>query len=104
MTMETNMARANLKLAIADFARDLPTLDSKRACARLAWLRHQATKAECLPAAVLADGLTSALLRDGPNVPLTAWLDALSIAAGCDSDATNAGPLLMATVGVRFAA
>ena len=100
----SNGVRVDLQETIAALARDLPKLPAKDACARLGWLRRQAVRDGFVPAAVLADGLASAIMRDGRNVPFASWLDALTIAAGCGLDNHEAGPLLLATVGVRFAA
>ncbi len=102
--MEPDKARVNLEQAIVALAGDLPRLAAADACARLGWLRRQAVLEGFIPTAVLADGLASAIARDGRNVPLDTWLDALSLAAGCGADNAEAGPLLLATVGVRFAA
>ena len=93
-----------LEQTVAALARELPGMSREDACARLAWLRRQAVTEGATPTAMLADGLSSAITREGARVPLATWLDALSIAAGCGSDDGEAGPLLLATVGVRFAA
>lgn len=95
--------RAELERSIAALARDLPRMASRDACTRLAWLKRQAVLEGFTPAAMIADGLASAIERQGRNVPLKTWLDALSIAAGCGAENSEAGPLLLATVGVRFA-
>jgi hypothetical protein len=102
--MEPNKARTELEQAIGTLARDLPRLASKDACARLAVLKRQAVLEGYMPTAVLADGLSDAITRDGRNVPFATWIDALSLAAGCGADNPQAGPLLLATIGVRFAA
>lgn len=99
--MEPNKS---LEEAVAALAHDLPRLQPKDACARLAWLRRRAAREGATPTAMLADGLASAITREGVLVPLSTWLDALSIAAGCGAENDGAGPLLLATVGVRFAA
>ena len=100
--MEPN--RAELEQAVAALARDLPGMAPEDACARLSWLKRQAVIEGAAPAAMLADGLASAITRDGRKVPLATWLDALSVAAVCGPDNAEAGPLLLATIGVRFAA
>jgi hypothetical protein len=102
--MEPNKARTNLEQAIAALARDLPQLATKDACTRLAWLRRQAVLEGFIPTAILADGFASAITREGRATPIATWLDALSMAAGCGADNEDAGSLLLATVGVRFAA
>lgn len=102
--MEPHKAQTELEQVITALARDLPRLASKDACARLAMLKRQAVLEGFLPTAVLADGLASAISRDGRNVPLATWLDALTLAAGCGVGNDEAGPLLLATIGVRFAA
>jgi hypothetical protein len=102
--MEPNTGRAELERSIVALARELPQLDSKTACTRLAWLRREAVLAGYTPTAVLADGLAAAIRRDGAAMSYAPWLDALSIAAGCDRDDEAAGPVLLASVGVRFAA
>jgi hypothetical protein len=101
--MEPNRARTELERSVAALARDLPGMAAKDACARLDYLRRQALLEGAEPAAVLADGLASAITREGRCVPLGTWLDALVLAAGCGAENSEAGPLLLATVGVRFA-
>jgi hypothetical protein len=96
--------QAELERSIVALARDLPALDGKTACSRLAWLRRQATQAGLLPTALLADGLAAAIRRDGTAVPFGPWLEALAVAAGCDGEDAAAAPVLLASVGVRFAA
>ena len=102
--MEPGRAQAEFQQVVAVFAQELPRLMPKEACARLDWLRRQALLAGMIPTAVLADGLSSAITRDGGKVPLATWIEALSIAVTCGADDVEAGPLLLATVGVRFAA
>lgn len=102
--MEPNKACTNLEQAVAALARELPRLATKDACARLGVLKRQAVLEGFLPTAVLADGLSHAITCDGRKVPLAIWIDALSAAAGCGANNPQAGPLLLATIGVRFAA
>jgi hypothetical protein len=103
MVMKPEGAQAEFERAIVALARDLPRMAPKEACARLAWLKRQAVLEGFAPTAVLADGLADAIQREGRNVPFNTWLDALTLAAGCGSENSEAGPLLLATVGVRFA-
>jgi len=102
--MEPEQARTELERSVATLARDLPGMTTRDACARLDYLRRQALLEGFMPTAVLADGLASAITRQGRNVPLGTWLDALTLAAGCGAENGDAGPLLLATIGVRFAA
>ncbi len=102
--MEPMTARVELEQAIAALAGDLPRMTPKDACVRLDWLRRQAVLHGFVPAAVLADGLADAIARQGWTVPLRPWLDALTMAAHCGADGAETGALLLATVGVRFAA
>ena len=102
--MKPEQAQTNLEQAIVALARDLPKLAPKEACARLGWLKRQAVQEGAFPAAMVAAGLSSAITLQGRNVPLKTWLDALAVAAGCGPENSEAGPLLLATVGVRFAA
>ena len=102
--MKPEQAQTNLEQAIVALARDLPKLAPKEACARLGWLKRQAVQEGAFPAAMVAAGLASAITLQGRNVPLKTWLDALAVAAGCGPENSEAGPLLLATVGVRFAA
>jgi hypothetical protein len=103
MVMEPQRAQAEFEREIIALARDLPRMAPKEACARLAWLKRQAVLEGFAPTAVLADGLADAIQRDGRNVPFNTWFDALTLAAGCGPENSEAGPLLLATVGVRFA-
>lgn len=100
--MEPLKAQADLEQAIVALARDLPKMAMKDACTRLDWLRRQATLEGFLPAAMLADGFANAITRQGQNAPFRTWLDALTVAATCGRDNDDIGPLLLATVGVRF--
>jgi hypothetical protein len=102
--MKPDQKQASLEQEIAALALDLPRLTAHDACARLGWLKRQAVVEGYLPTAMLADGLATAITRDGRNVPLKTWLDALSLAGGCGAANADAVPLLLATVGVRFAA
>ena len=102
--MKPEQAQTNLEQAIVALARDLPKLAPKEACARLGWLKRQAVQEGAFPAAMVAAGLASAITLQGRNVPLKTWLDALAVAAGCGPENSEAGPLLLATIGVRFAA
>jgi hypothetical protein len=102
--MKSDKVQSNLEQAIGALARDLPAMAPKDACARLGWLKRQAVQAGAFPAAMVAAGLASAITLQGRNVPLKTWLDALAVAAGCGPEDSEAGPLLLATVGVRFAA
>lgn len=102
--MKPDKAQTNLEQAIGALARDLPKLAPKDACARLGWLKRQAVQEGAFPAAMVAAGLASAITLQGRKVHLKTWLDALSVAAGCGPENSEAGPLLLATVGVRFAA
>ncbi|HWI86052.1 MAG TPA: hypothetical protein VNT42_07005 [Sphingomonas sp.] len=101
--MDVPQGQGKFEHAVAMLARDLPRMRTADACARLGWLKRQAVLEGYLPTAMLADGLASAITRDGRNVPLRTWLDALSLAAGFGAHNDDAGPLLLATVGVRFA-
>jgi hypothetical protein len=100
--MEPLKAQADLEQAIVALARDLPQLAVRDACTRLDWLRRQAMLEGFVPAAVLADGFAQAITRQGRNAPFRTWLDALSVAATCGRDNADIGPLLLATIGVRF--
>jgi hypothetical protein len=100
--MEPVKAQADFEQAIVALAHDLPKMAIKDACTRLDWLRRQATLEGFLPAAMLADGFANAITKQGQNAPYRSWLDALSMAASCGRDNVDAGPLLLATVGVRF--
>ena len=51
---------------------------------------------------MLADGFANAITRQGRSAPFGTWLDALSVAATCGRENADVGPLLLATVGVRF--
>ena len=102
--MEPEQAQANLERSVAALARDLPGMAPKDACKRLDYLRRQALLEGFAPAAVLADGLANEITRNGRNVLLSSWLDALALAANCGAENAEASPLLLATVGVRFAA
>ncbi|WP_294389746.1 hypothetical protein [uncultured Sphingomonas sp.] len=102
--MELNTAQANLQQAVAALARDLPQLDTQDACARIAWLRREAMLEGFTPAVVMADGLADALKRDRRRTPVAAWLDALTLAAGCGRGTPDTAPALLASVGVRYAA
>jgi len=100
--MEPQQAQTDLEQAIVALARDLPKMAMKDACTRLDWLRRQAMLEGFVPAAMLADGFANAITRQGRSAPLRTWLDALSVAATCGRDNADIGPLLLATVGVRF--
>jgi hypothetical protein len=100
--MEPLKAQADLEQAIVALARDLPQLAVRDACTRLDWLRRQAMLEGFVLAAVLADGFAQAITRQGRNAPFRTWLDALSVAATCGRDNADIGPLLLATIGVRF--
>ena len=100
--MEPHKAQTDLEQAIVALAHDLPQMAIKDACTRLDWLRRQAMLEGFVPAAMLADGFAHAITRQGRNAPFRAWLDALSVAATCGRDNADIGPLLLATVGVRF--
>ena len=100
--MEPQRAQADLEQAIVALARDLPKMAMKDACTRLDWLRRQAMLEGFVPAAMLADGFANAITRQGRSAPFGTWLDALSVAATCGRDNADVGPLLLATVGVRF--
>ena len=102
--MKPDQAQTELERSVADLAHDLPGMTAKDACARLDYLRRQALLEGFVPAAVLADGLASAITRHGRNIPLGTWIDALTMAAGCGAENEGVGPLLLATIGVRFAA
>jgi hypothetical protein len=102
--MDPNGAQAHLERAIAALARDIAGLDTRDACARIAWLRREAVAEGFLPAAAMADGLAEALQRQGRATPVKTWLDALTLAAGCGAGTPETTPALLATVGVRFAA
>jgi len=102
MVMEAIKAQADFEQAIVALARDLPKMAIKDACTRLDWLRRQATLEGFAPAAMLADGFAEAITRHGRNTPTRTWLDALSVAASCGRGNAEVGPLLLATVGVRF--
>ena len=102
MVMKPEGAQAEFERAIFALAQDLPRMAPKEACARLAWLKRQAVLECFAPTAVLADGFADAIQREGRNAPINTWLDALRLAAGCGSENSEAGPLLLATVGVRF--
>ncbi len=101
--MKPGKAQADFEQAVAALARDLPGMAPKDACIRLAWLRRQAAHEGLRPAAMLADGLASAITRDGAATPLRTWLDALTLAAWCRTDDDAAGAAILATIGVRFA-
>lgn len=100
--MEPLKAQADFEQAVVALARDLPKMAIKDACMRLDWLRRQAVMEGFGPAAMLADGFANAISRQGHSAPLRTWLDALSVAATCGRDNADIGPLLLATVGVRF--
>ena len=100
--MEPQQAQTDLERAIVALARDLPRMAMKDACTRLDWLRRQAMLEGVVPAAMLADGFANAITRQGRSAPFRTWLDALSVAAACGRDNAEIGPLLLATVGVRF--
>jgi hypothetical protein len=100
--MEPVKAQTDFEQAIVALAHDLPKMAIKDACTRLDWLRRQATLEGFVPAAMLADGFANAITKQGRNAPVRSWLDALSMAASCGRDNADAGPLLLATVGVRF--
>jgi hypothetical protein len=102
--MGPNGKQVALEQSIAALARDLPRMTIKEACARIAWLRREATRDGFLPMAVMADGLSDALTRHGRAAPLQNWLDALSTAAGCGTGNDDTADVLLASVGVRFAA
>jgi hypothetical protein len=101
--MEPKKAQVELEGAVVALARELPGMAPKDACARLAWLKRQAVIEGFVPTAMLAEGLADAIQQDGRNVPLRTWLDALTLAVDCGPENAGAGPLLLATVGVRFA-
>jgi hypothetical protein len=102
MFMQATQADPTLDDAIAALSRDIRSLPTEDACARIAWLRHHAMQDGHMPAAAMADGLADALRREGSATPLQSWLDALAMAVGCRG-LPNATAALFASVGVRYA-
>ncbi len=100
--MEPVKAQTDFEQAIVALARDLPKLAIKDACTRLDWLRRQAILEGIVPAAILADSFAHAITRQGRSAPFRTWLDALSIAVTHGRENADIGPVLLATVGVRF--
>jgi len=101
--MGTEDVQAELGREIAALARDFARLGTGEACTRIAGLGRRAALAGFAPAAALADGLRHAISEDRRATPLGAWLDALTLAAGCGKGDAQTAPTLLATIGVRLA-
>lgn len=102
--MQQDQARHPLEQAVATLAREMPNLSQDEACTRIAWLRRQAVAEGFMPTAMVAEGLSDAIRREGRQAPIAVWLDALGVAAGCGVGPAEVASTLLATVQVRFAA
>jgi hypothetical protein len=102
--MASNEQQLGIERAVAALACDLPRIGMAEASARIARLRRQAVADGFLPTAMMADGLADALDRHGRAAPLQTWLDALATAAGFGKAGAELADVLLASVGVRFAA
>lgn len=87
--------------AVEAFGRALPRLKPAERDSRIAGLRRMASRQGLAAAVEVVDGLAAAMAREPRATPFASWIDALGHAAR--SGAGDA-PVLLATIGVRFAA
>jgi hypothetical protein len=89
------------RTALGQFAAELPRLKGRDRMQLVNQLRRLALASELHSAAEVVGGMADAIAREDGSALLGPWLFAIDQAAACGT--SDVAPVLLATVGVRYA-
>ncbi|QJU59638.1 hypothetical protein HL653_19450 [Sphingomonas sp. AP4-R1] len=95
--------QSGFRTALGQFAAELPRLKGADRMLLVNQLRRLALASELHSAAEVVGGMADAIAREEGSALLGPWLAAIDQAASCTSETHDVAPLLLATVGVRYA-
>jgi hypothetical protein len=95
--------QSGFRTALGQFAAELPRLKGPERVLLVNQLRRLALASDLHSAAEVVGGMADALAREEGSALLGPWLAAIDQAAAYGAGMREAAPLLLATVGVRYA-